>query len=246
MLPSMVKTKIYAVGIFIKDNGEVHTEYCICPAGLAGTCNHIAGLLYALEEFVRLGLREESKWPCTSKLQVWNRPRERRVSPSRVVEVVVVKEEFGKCKRQKLRPIFDPRLPNLRLANCQEQLELFGILQKEHQKQLESDKTGNVARYGSSCLLKLMTPEDDEESGTHSEDEELLTDISSDDEMPKLKPLLRMYVISTIDPYEFYERNIVLTEEEAKDLELKHVVRRHRMNGILPDVRMHVMDGISE
>ena len=56
VLPSMVKTKIYTVRIFIKENGEVHTAYCICPAGLAGTCNHIAGLLYALEEFVRLGL----------------------------------------------------------------------------------------------------------------------------------------------------------------------------------------------
>ena len=98
VLPSMVKTKIYAVRIFIKENGEVHTAYCICPAGLAGTCNHIAGLLYALEEFVRHGLREESKLPCTSKLQVWNRPRGRRVPPSHVVEVIAVKEEFGKCK----------------------------------------------------------------------------------------------------------------------------------------------------
>ena len=49
------KTKIYTIRIFIKDNGEVHTAYCICPAGPAGTCNHIPGLLYVLEEFVRLG-----------------------------------------------------------------------------------------------------------------------------------------------------------------------------------------------
>ena len=70
-----MKTKIYLVKIFMKDNGEVHTAYCICPAGLAGTRNHIAGLLYALEEFVRLGLREESKLSYISKLQMWNRPR---------------------------------------------------------------------------------------------------------------------------------------------------------------------------
>lgn len=59
---------------------------------------------------------------------------------------------------------------------------MFEALQKEHQKQLESDITGNVAQYGLSCLLKLMTP-DNEKSATGSEDEELLTDISSDDEM---------------------------------------------------------------
>ena len=39
----------------------MHTVYCVCPAGLAGCCNHVAALLYALEEFVRLGLREESR-----------------------------------------------------------------------------------------------------------------------------------------------------------------------------------------
>ena len=41
----------------------MHTVYCVCPAGLAGCCNHVAALLYALEEFVRLGLTEESKLP---------------------------------------------------------------------------------------------------------------------------------------------------------------------------------------
>ena len=170
MLPLLVKSKIYTVRLFIKDNGEVHTAYCICHAGLAGTCNHIAGLLYALEEFVRLGLQEESKLPCTSKLLVLNRPGEKKLPPSHVVEVAAVKEEFVKCKRQKVRPMFDPRPPCLRLANPQEQLELFESLQKEHQKQLESDITSNVAQYGSSCLLKLMT-RDNEKSATDSEDD---------------------------------------------------------------------------
>ena len=149
---------------------------------------------------------------------MWNRPRGRRVPPSRVVEVIAVKEEFGKCKRQKVRPIYDPRPPNLRLADPREQFKLFEALQKEHQKQLASDKTGNVERYGSSCLLKLMTSAEDE-SGTGSEDE--LTDISSNDEMPVNTEATASNVISTIEPYEFYERNVILTQEEAKDLEFK-------------------------
>ena len=142
---------------------------------------------------------------------MWNRPRGRRVPPSRVVEVIAVKEEFGKCKRQKVRPIYDPRPPNLRLADPREQFKLFEALQKEHQKQLASDKTGNVERYHTSA--------EDEESGTGSEDE--LTDISSNDEMPVNTEATASNVISTIEPYEFYERNVILTQEEAKDLEFK-------------------------
>ena len=85
------------------------------------------------------------------------------------------------------------------------------MLQKEHQKQLASDKTGNVERYGSSCLLKLMTLAEDEESGTGSEDEP--TNISSDDEMPVNTEATASNVISTIEPYEFYERNVILTSK---------------------------------
>ena len=114
-------------------------------------------------------------------------------------------------------PIYDPRQPNLRLADPRKQFKLIEVLQKEHQKQLASDKTGNVARYGSSCLLKLMTSAEDEESGTGSEDE--FTDISSNDEMPVNTEAIVSNVISTIEQNEFYERNVILTQEEAKDLE---------------------------
>ena len=51
-----INGEIYAVRIFIKDNGDVYTAYCICHDGLAGTWHHMARLLYDLEEFVRLGL----------------------------------------------------------------------------------------------------------------------------------------------------------------------------------------------
>ncbi len=87
------------------------------------------------------------------------------------------------------------------------------MLQKEHQKQLASDKTGIVESYGSSCLLKLMTSAEDEESRTGSEDE--LTDISSDDEMPVNTQVTALNVISTTEPYESHERNLILTQEEA-------------------------------
>ena len=132
VLPSMLKTKKYSVRLCLTSEGEVHTAYCVCPAGLAGCCNHIAGLLYALEDFVRLGLREESKLPCTSKLQQWNRPRCRKVPPRRVREVVAVKEEYGRMKKAKVHPIYDPRPLKLQLPDPKEQNELKRALREEH------------------------------------------------------------------------------------------------------------------
>ena len=34
VLPSMVKTRLYQVRVCLCDDGEVHTAYCVCPAGL--------------------------------------------------------------------------------------------------------------------------------------------------------------------------------------------------------------------
>ena len=34
VLPSMVKTKKYSVKLYLTGKGDVHTAYCVCPAGL--------------------------------------------------------------------------------------------------------------------------------------------------------------------------------------------------------------------
>ena len=57
VLPSMKKTQPYCVRVcFNRRSCFVHVAYCVCTAGLAGCCNHVAALLYTLEDFVRLGL----------------------------------------------------------------------------------------------------------------------------------------------------------------------------------------------
>ena len=75
VLPSMRMDRVYTVRLCCRyDQGNssyvptVHVANCVCPAGLAGSCNHVAALLYALEDFVRLGLREEAALTCTQKL----------------------------------------------------------------------------------------------------------------------------------------------------------------------------------
>ena len=52
--------------------------------------------------------------------------------------------------------MYDPRPLNLRLPRPEEQETLLLALQRENEDQLNSDTTGNVAKYGSSCLLRLM------------------------------------------------------------------------------------------
>ena len=52
-----------------------------CPSGNAprAICKHLAALLFALEEFSRIGFTEE-RFVCTD-VQVWNRPHQRKADP---------------------------------------------------------------------------------------------------------------------------------------------------------------------
>ena len=82
VLLSMKKDTVYKCRICMGTDAIVKVALCTCTAGLGGVCNHIAALLYALEEFVRLGLREEDDTSPTSQLCKWNRPRPRRTNAS--------------------------------------------------------------------------------------------------------------------------------------------------------------------
>lgn len=64
---SMKKYAPYKTKICLLSSGKVKLALCTCTAGLAGCCNHVAALLYALEEFVRFGLHDEEESP-TSRL----------------------------------------------------------------------------------------------------------------------------------------------------------------------------------
>ena len=110
VLPSMVKSKMYTVHLCLSSDWTVLSASCVCIAGLAGGCNHVAGSLYALEDFVRSAMREEANLPCTSKLQKWNQPCRRKVQPSCAMDACFIKEEFGKAKRAQRHHLYDPCL----------------------------------------------------------------------------------------------------------------------------------------
>ena len=55
--------------------GEILSAYCTCTAGLHGSFNYVAGLLFRVEAAV---LTELSNLTCTSVSAAWNIPRTNR------------------------------------------------------------------------------------------------------------------------------------------------------------------------
>lgn len=217
VLPSMSKNKVYTVNVCLKEDATVAAAFCVCVAGLAGCCNHIAATLYALDNFVTLGLREAAKLSCTSKLQQWNRPRKRKVQPERVTNAAYIKMEYGKEKRAREHHD-DPRPCNLRIPDPAEQQKLTKRLAEEHDRQLEQDKTGFVAKYGSTCWLKLMEPmtdsEDDDDDGddddTPSDSDDIEDATEADTALPMCPPAKERY----IDSDAFFKAEVEVTEAQ--------------------------------
>ena len=100
---------------------DVLRAACTCPAGLLlrgkGKCNHIGGVLFAIEDFIRRGLQNNSEpLTCTSRLSVWVVPRNQSVAAKPIDKVLIRKIRFGK-KNLRTQPKiikFDPRAPDMR------------------------------------------------------------------------------------------------------------------------------------
>jgi len=94
---------------------------CTCPAGLGlsrkGKCNHVGGVLFANEDFMRRGLQKHAEpLSCTLRLSVWVVPRNQSVAAKPLDQVLIRKIRFGKkniCLQSKVIK-FDPRSPNQR------------------------------------------------------------------------------------------------------------------------------------
>ena len=120
----MKKTKPYKRKICLLSNGMVKVALCTSTARLAGSCNHVAALLYALEEFVRFGLREEVDSP-TSRLCKWNRPRGKKVQPKKVVDVRLHRASFGNKRVRAPKAFYNPVPPNKRLVDPSELVQFW-------------------------------------------------------------------------------------------------------------------------
>ena len=82
-----------------------------------GKCNHIGGVLFALEDFTRRDLQKHSEpLSCTSRLWVWVVPRNQSVAAKPLDQILIQKIRFGK-KNIRFKPKlikFDPKPPQQR------------------------------------------------------------------------------------------------------------------------------------
>ena len=126
-MKASMKNILYKVLVILDSSGNVSNAACTCPAGSGlggfGNCNHVGGVLFALEDFNRKGY-QQCKEPvsCTSKLSAWNVPssQSKSVSALPVDEMVLSKIKFGKDNDTKYMPkchFFDPRAPQDRKVN---------------------------------------------------------------------------------------------------------------------------------
>lgn len=76
-----------------------------------GRCNHIGGIIFAIEDFNRCGLREKDEpVSCTSKLCGWNVPRNMKVEPNPINKIVFQKIRYGKPTASSAKiSYYDPR-----------------------------------------------------------------------------------------------------------------------------------------
>ena len=86
-----------------------------------GRCNHIGGIIFAMEDFSRCGLREQDKpVSCTSRLFGWNVPRNIRVEPKPADQIIFQKIRYGKKTASTAKiTSYDPRAPEDRCLNPQ-------------------------------------------------------------------------------------------------------------------------------
>ena len=221
---------------------DVHAAHCICPAGLAGSRNHIAALLYALEDFVKSGLREEAAEVCTEKLNAWNRPRARKVKPREMSKVFLWKE-FSKqgSKRLKIeKPHHDPRPMCDRLVVVE---EVQGFVRNLSQAHIELEKINptQVKQYDSSSWLKLLQPTPSPSSASSSSDSstEPGSESSSGSEHDLQPDIHQLNTPADRTRESLYSQEVVLNQEEVRKLEettrraVWHKARRLRVTSTM-------------
>ena len=81
----------------VKQSGKIVSSHCICMAGMAQTCNHVATALFRLEASCRLGLTNPS---CTLKACEWL-PSNRKVTPIKITDMKLSRNDFEKRGKAK-------------------------------------------------------------------------------------------------------------------------------------------------
>ena len=108
----------------------------------------------------------------------------------------------------------------MRLPDPAEQSQLLDDLQKEHEKQLAADKSGDVKKYGSSCLLHLQATSSEESASDGESDDTLsCSDNAEGEEEMTCSVQTAAEPSECLSPEEFYSRHVVLDSAAILALE---------------------------
>ena len=102
VLASMREERYDVTCALDEQTGLVITATCKCVAGLLGKCNHVAGLLFAMLDYVMTIQNPDS---CTNRPQVWHQPksrkRKRATRPTVIGKRKVAKHVYGRVTNRK-------------------------------------------------------------------------------------------------------------------------------------------------
>ena len=101
VMPSQRQDREYRTSVAVhRSLGEVTYGYCTCVAGKCSTCNHVAALLFHLDNYNR------SRPSCTSLPCQWKKPPQGKNSPQKVTKLKIEKPKIGHTTKELVR--FEP------------------------------------------------------------------------------------------------------------------------------------------
>ncbi|XP_071121974.1 uncharacterized protein [Mytilus edulis] len=109
-----------------KATGEIGSSYCTCTAGLGGTCNHVAGLLFRVEAANKLGASACTSLPCT-----WKVPSKiKGVKPTKIKDLRIIKSRHGQSDSK--RPLVSQSKSQYQpIPESKDNLDIFSAVLKK-------------------------------------------------------------------------------------------------------------------
>ncbi|KAL5021765.1 hypothetical protein ScPMuIL_000920 [Solemya velum] len=148
-----INNKPYQIWAIIKKDrdeapgGYIVSAYCNCTAGMLGSCNHIAGMLFRVEAAVKTGM---TKPTCTSQISTWNVPSKKiTMKPLRVSDASWTKDHYKKTGSSR-KPSLDAKKSFTPLTKQQQQFA-------ENVVDLRKKVLGAVKKGApNSCFVQLI------------------------------------------------------------------------------------------
>ena len=120
------------------DKAAVSRAHCSCKGGSGGHCNHVLALLYQLNDYSCLDIKDiPSDVTCTSRPQSWHIPRASSICPLPVMATHYARAETDRVGERKRDPVkcklYDARSPAIRkgLPMCHVMEQVDNLKRKE-------------------------------------------------------------------------------------------------------------------